>query len=146
MSRRSKQAQDAAKLDDSVLTPQERQEAEDFAQKIDLSDSNGIPSYGAGTQKKMADFSEQTLSSVRGKDKGEVGDMITNLIVQLKDFDVDEKETGLKALFHRSENRLVALQTKYNKVEKNADGFPASWRSTSRLSSRISPPWTRCTR
>lgn len=115
------QAQDVAKLDDSVLTPQERQQAEDFAQKIDLSDSNGILSYGAGTQKKMADFSEQTLSSVRGKDMGEVGDMITNLIVQLKDFDVDEKETGLKALFHRSENRLVALQTKYNKVEKNVD-------------------------
>ncbi len=114
-------AQAAPIMDESVLTPEERKQAEEFADKIDIRDSNGILSYGAGTQTKMADFSEKTLNSVRTKDLGEVGDMVTDLITQLKDFDVDEKETGLRALFGKSKNKLATLQASYSKVETNVN-------------------------
>ncbi len=108
-------------IDESVLTPEERAQAEAFADKIDIRDSNGILSYGAGTQKKMADFSTKTLDSVRTKDMGEVGDMVTDLINQLKNFDVDEKETGLKALFGKSKNKMSSMKANYSKVETNVE-------------------------
>ena len=108
-----------AKMDDSILTPQERAQAEAFAEKIDLTDSNGILSYGAGTQQRMASFSEQTLNSVRNKDMGEVGDMITNLIGELKNFDASEQEKGLFGIFHRAQNRIETLRARYSKVETN---------------------------
>ena len=108
-----------AKMDDSILTPQERAQAEAFADKIDLTDSNGILSYGAGTQQRMASFSEQTLNSVRNKDMGEVGDMITNLIGELKNFDASEQEKGLFGIFHRAQNRIETLRARYSKVETN---------------------------
>lgn len=108
-----------AKMDDSILTPQERAQAEAFAEKIDLTDSNGILSYGAGTQQRMASFSEQTLNSVRNKDMGEVGDMITNLIGELKNFDASEQEKGLFGIFHKAQNRIETLRTRYSKVETN---------------------------
>ena len=107
------------KMDDSILSPQERAQAEAFADKIDLTDSNGILNYGAGTQQKMASFSEQTLNSVRNKDMGEVGDMITNLIGELKNFDATEQEKGLFGIFHKAQNRIETLRTRYSKVETN---------------------------
>ncbi len=112
-------------MDESVLSDEERAQAEAFADQIDIRDSNGILSYGAGTQTKMAAFSEQTLNSVRTKDLGEVGDMVTELITQLKDFDVDEKETGLRALFGKSKNKLASLQASYSKVETNVTTITA---------------------
>lgn len=112
----SKQAEN---MTDSVLSDEERKQAEAFAEKIDLSDTQAVLNYGAGTQKKMADFSEKTLDSVRNKDMGEVGNMLTDLILQLKNFDVDEKEKGLRGLFHRGANRIESLKTSYDKVETN---------------------------
>jgi len=108
-------------MDESVLSDEERAQAESFAEKIDLKDSQAVLSYGAATQQKMATFSEKTLQDVRTKDMGEVGDMVTNLINQLKNFDVDEKEKGLKALFKKSANKLETLKSKYSKVETNVE-------------------------
>lgn len=108
-------------LEENVLTPEERAQAEAFAEKIDLTNSNAILSYGAGTQKKIADFSEKTLSSVRNKDMGEVGSMITGLITELKNFDVDEKETGFHAFFAKKKNKLETLRANYSKVETNVN-------------------------
>lgn len=111
----------AEQISESVLSPEEVKQAEDFAKKIDLTNSEAILSYGAGTQKKMADFSEKTLDSVRTKDMGEVGNMVTDLIVQLKNFDVDEEEKGIRGLFHKGRNKVEVLKTNYAKVETNVD-------------------------
>lgn len=111
----------AEKISENVLSPEEVKQAEEFAGKIDLSNSEAILSYGAGTQKKMADFSEKTLDSVRTKDMGEVGGMITDLIVQLKNFDVDNEEKGILGLFRKSRNKLEVLKTNYTKVETNVE-------------------------
>lgn len=102
-----------------VLSEEEKAQVEAFSKQIDLSNSNAILNYGAGTQKKLSDFSEKALEAVRTKDMGEVGDMITKLIVELKDFDIDEKEKGLKAIFKKGGNKLTAMKAKYSKVETN---------------------------
>ena len=104
-----------------VLSKEELAQVESFSKQIDLSNSTAILNYGVGAQRKLSSFSEKALDAVRTKDMGEVGDMITNLIGQLKDFDVDEKEKGLKALFKKSANKLTALKTKYSKVETNVN-------------------------
>ncbi len=114
-------AKQAEKVSENVLSPEEVKQAEEFAGKIDLTNSEAILSYGAGTQKKMADFSEKTLDSVRTKDMGEVGGMITDLIVQLKNFDVDSEEKGLKGLFRKGRNKAEVLKTNYAKVETNVE-------------------------
>ena len=103
------------------LTPEEQAQVDEFAKQIDISNSNAILNYGAGTQKKLSDFSEKALESVRTKDMGEVGDMITKLIGELKDFDVDENEKGLKAFFKKSSNRITELKARYSKVETNVN-------------------------
>ena len=102
-----------------VLSEEEKAQVEAFSKQIDLSNSNAILNYGAGTQKKLSDFSEKALEAVRTKDMGEVGDMITKLIVELKDFDIEEKEKGLKAIFKKGGNKLTAMKAKYSKVETN---------------------------
>lgn len=79
-------------LTENILTEEERKMVEEFSRQIDLHNSNGILQYGAGTQKKMADFSESALKSVRTKDLGEVGDMISSLVTELKSFDVEEED------------------------------------------------------
>ena len=104
-----------------VLSEEEAAQVEAFTKQIDLSNSTAILNYGAGTQKKLSNFSEKALDAVRTKDMGEVGNMITNLIVQLKDFDVEEKEKGLKALFRKGTNKIVAMKSKYAKVESNVN-------------------------
>ena len=104
-----------------VLSEEEAAQVEAFSKQIDLSNSAAILNYGAGTQKKLSNFSEKALDAVRTKDMGEVGEMITNLIVQLRDFDVEEKEKGLKALFRKGTNKIVAMKSKYAKVETNVN-------------------------
>lgn len=104
-----------------VLSEEEAAQVEAFSKQIDLSNSTAILNYGAGTQKKLSNFSEKALDAVRTKDMGEVGEMITNLIVQLRDFDVEEKEKGLKALFRKGTNKIVAMKSKYAKVETNVN-------------------------
>lgn len=115
-------AQDVApQLSEDLLTEEERKMVEEFSQKINLHDSNGILQYGVGTQKKMADFSENALNTVKTKDLGEVGDMISNLVTELKSFDVDENEKGILGIFKKSGNKLTAMKAKYDKAEVNVD-------------------------
>ena len=114
-------SQDASVLDENVLSEEERRQVKEFVNQIDLANSSAVMNYGAGTQRKMADFSEKALESVRTKDMGEVGDMITGLVTQLKNFDVDEEAKGLKAFFKKSGNSLMSLKVKYSKVETNVN-------------------------
>ena len=83
--------------EERILTPEELRQVEEFAKKIDVTNTKAIMTYGVGTQKKMADFSEKTLESVKTKDMGEVGDMVSGLVTQLKNFDVEEEEKGKPA-------------------------------------------------
>ena len=105
--------------EENVLTPEELRQVEEFAKKIDVTNSKAVMTYGVGTQKKMADFSEKTLESVKTKDMGEVGDMVSGLVTQLKNFDTDENEKGIKGFFKKKGNQMQELKTKYNNVEKN---------------------------
>ena len=101
------------------LTEEEQKQVDDIASKLDVKDAAAVMAFGAGTQQKMAEFSERTLESVKTKDMGEVGDMITNLIGELKNFDVDENDKGLFAFFKKGANKLQNMKTKYSKVETN---------------------------
>jgi uncharacterized protein YaaN involved in tellurite resistance len=103
------------------FTPAEQKMVADFAAKIDLTKSNQVIQYGAGAQKKMADFSESALENVRTKDLGEVGQMLSGVVAELKSFDVDEDEKGLFARFKRGGNRLITLKARYAKAETNVD-------------------------
>ncbi len=107
-------------LTEESLTPEERKMVDDFSRQIDLHDSNGILQYGAGTQRKMADFSETALKNVRTKDLGEVGDMITSLVTELKSFDSDE-EKGFLGIFKKNTNKMAAMKAKYDKAEVNVE-------------------------
>ena len=91
----SEKAQDPA-FSENNLTPEELQMVENFSHQIDISNSQAILQYGVGTQKKMADFSETALKNVRTKDMGEVGEMLSSLVTELKSFDVDENEKGFR--------------------------------------------------
>jgi uncharacterized protein YaaN involved in tellurite resistance len=103
------------------LTPAEQKMVADFVTKIDLTNSNQILQYGVGAQKKMADFSENALENVRTKDLGEVGQMLSGVIGELKSFDVDEDDKGFFARFKRGGNRIIALKARYAKAESNVD-------------------------
>lgn len=107
-------------LDESILSEQERRMVDEFSKQIDLHNSNGILQYGVGTQRKMADFSETALKNVQTKDLGEVGDMISNLVTELKSFDTEE-EKGFLGFFKKSGNKLTALKAKYEKAEVNVE-------------------------
>ena len=107
--------------EENVLTPEELRQVEEFSKKIDVTNTKAILTYGAGTQKKMADFSEKTLESVKTKDMGEVGDMVSGLVTELRNFDVDEEEKGFLGFFKKKGNQIQELKTKYNTVEKNVD-------------------------
>ena len=111
--------QQAARIEEAQLTPEEIKQVDEFVKQIDISNSQAIMNYGVGTQKKMADFSEKAIDNVRTKDMGEVGDMIAGLVTELKNFDVDEQEKGLKKIFKKSANRVIELKARYNKVEAN---------------------------
>ncbi len=104
---------------EAVLTPEEKEQVEAFVKQIDLSNTSGILNYGVGTQKKLADFSQKAIDNVRTKDMGEVGNMLSGLVNELKDFDVSEDEKGISAFFKRKANKVEALKTKYAKVEAN---------------------------
>lgn len=103
------------------LTPAEQEAVLAFAEKIDISDANIVLQYGAGAQKNIADFSEHALESVRTKDMGQIGDMVTGLITELKGFDAQEEQKGLRGLFRRASNSLETLKLRYDKVEANVD-------------------------
>lgn len=108
-------------LDDSMLNDDEKAMVDRFVQQIDLTNTNAVLHYGAGVQKKMADFSETALENVRSKDLGEVGDMLSNVVVELKSIDADEEEKKgfFGNLFKKTENKLTTMKAKYAKAEDN---------------------------
>lgn len=106
--------------DDSMLSDEERHMVEQFTNQIDLHNSNIILQYGAGTQKKMADFSEKALENVQTKDLGEIGELLTGVVTELKGFDAEE-EKGFLGFFKKSANKLDALKSKYDKAEVNVN-------------------------
>ena len=105
-------------FDEQILTEEEKAQVTAFANQIDLTNSNVILQYGAGTQKKMADFSETALGNVRSKDFGEVGELLSDVVTELKDFD-EEDSKGFLGIFKKSSNKLEALKNKYAKAETN---------------------------
>lgn len=107
-------------LDDTNLSTEELKQVEEFSKQIDLHNSTAILQYGAGTQKKMADFSGDALESVRTKDLGEVGDMLSGVVAELRDFDAEE-EKGILGFFKKSSNKLEGLKAKYSKAETNVN-------------------------
>lgn len=104
-----------------VLTPEEKKMVVDFAAKIDLRSSNAILQYGAGAQKKIADFSESALENVKTKDLGEVGDMLAGVVTELKSFDEEEEEKGIFGFFKKGGNKLANMKAKYDKAEVNVN-------------------------
>lgn len=105
-------------IEEPVLSPQEQKMVDDFAAKIDIENTNQILQFGAGTQKKMADFSDAALENVRTQDLGEVGDLLANVVGKLKDFDAAE-EKGLFGFFKKQTARVDTLKNRYTKAEGN---------------------------
>lgn len=103
------------------LSPAEEAQVEEFAKSIDLSNSSIVLQYGVGAQKKITNFSEKTLNSVRTKDLGEVGKLLSSVVTELKSFDNVEEEKGIKGLFKRGSNKITAMKANYEKTEKNVD-------------------------
>ena len=107
-------------LDDSILTEEEKQAVAAFAEQIDLTNSSMILQYGAGTQKKMADFSENALENVKTKDLGEVGNLLSGVVKELKSFD-EEEEKGFLGIFKKTSNKIQNMKAKYAKAETNVN-------------------------
>ena len=107
-------------VEEPVLSPQEQKIVEDFAAKIDIENTNQILQYGAGTQKKMADFSDAALVNVKTQDLGEVGELLANVVGELKDFDATE-EKGFFGFFKKQANKLENLKNRYDKAEENVE-------------------------
>ena len=106
----------------NTLTEKERQQVETFAKQIDITDTNTILTYGAASQKHISDFSDNALNAVRTKDLGEVGDMLSDLVVELKGFNFDEKQKkGLFGLKKKAQNRIESIKADYAKAEVNVD-------------------------
>ena len=108
-------------LSENVLSEQERKMVDDFSKQIDIRNSAAILQYGAGTQKKMAVFSEEALEKVRTKDLGEVGDLLGDVVTELQSFDAAEQEKGIFGFFKRGSNKIEAMKTKYAKAEANVE-------------------------
>ena len=120
-----------AVLDESSLTPAERQAVADFAGKIDITNTNMVLQYGSSAQQKMADFSESALKNVRTKDLGEVGGMLSDLVVELKGFseDAENDGKGFLGFFKKTGSKIASLQASYSKAEVNVDKICAALES-----------------
>lgn len=103
------------------LTPEEQKMVDEFASQIDLTNTQMVLQYGAGSQKKIADFSETALNSVRTKDMGEVGQMLTDVVAELRNFEEDEEEKGFFGIFKKSSDKLANMKAKYDKAEVNVN-------------------------
>ena len=108
------------KVDESMLTEQERAAVNDFAKKIDITDTNLVLNYGVAAQKSVATFSENALSSVRNKDLGEVGETLSNLVVEVKGFGQEEKK-GFAGLFRKQKDKLELMRAQYGKAETSVN-------------------------
>ena len=105
-------------VDENILSEAEKKQVEDFAKQINIKDSNVVLQYGSGAQKKMADFSEKAINNVKTKDMGEVGKLLSDVVIELKHFD-DDDEKGIFGFFKKQTNKLQVLKTKYDKAEVN---------------------------
>ncbi len=108
------------KVDESMLTEQERAAVDEFVKKIDITDTNLVLNYGVAAQKSVATFSENALSSVRNKDLGEVGETLSNLVVEVKGFGQEEKK-GFAGLFHKQKDKLELMRAQYGKAETSVN-------------------------
>lgn len=106
---------------ENSLSQEERDQVDAFVEKIDLSNSQAVLNYGSATQKKMASFSETALANVRSKDMDEIGEMINTLVLDLKNFDVDAEDSGIKGFFKKKKNKLEMMKARYSKVETNVN-------------------------
>ena len=113
-------------IEQTVLSPEEQQMVDSFAQKIDIENTNQILQYGAGTQKKMADFSDAALENVRTQDLGEVGELITQVVGELRDFDAAEEEKGFLGFFKKQGNKVENLKNRYAKAEVSVQKITTS--------------------
>ena len=113
-------------MEQTILTPEEQQMVDSFAQKIDIENTNQILQYGAGTQKKMADFSDAALENVRTQDLGEVGELITQVVGELRDFDATEEEKGFLGFFKKQGNKIENMKNRYAKAEVNVQKITTS--------------------
>ena len=112
----------APRLDDSQLTPAERAAIEDFLTKLDVTNPDHVLLFGADAQKKIADFSDTALEAVKTQDTGEVGDMLVNLVGELKGFEDDAEEPkGIMKLFSSAESRIERMKARYTKVSGNVE-------------------------
>lgn len=110
---------EAAVIDDPELTEEEKKMVMDFASQIDIENSQAVLQYGAGSQKKIADFSESALSRVRTKDLGEVGQILSSVVTKLRSLEEGEEEKGLFGIFKKTGNKIANLKVKYDKAEVN---------------------------
>jgi len=109
-------------LEEPVLTDEEKKMVQEFSEKIDLKNSNQVLQYGAGAQKKIADFSQSALDNVRTKDLGEVGDLLAGVVGELKEFDAEE-EKGFLGIFRKAGNKVDSLKARYSKAEANVNNM-----------------------
>ena len=114
------------KIDESMLTEAERKMVDDFSKKIDIGDSQMVLQYGAAAQKSVASFSESALNAVRTKDLGEVGDTLSNLVVELKGFGEEEEKGGIFGFFKKTSNKLEVMKAQYGKAEANVEKIARS--------------------
>ncbi len=110
---------------EAMLTEEEKKKVEEFSSSIDITNSSLVMQYGAAAQQKVAEFSDSALENVRNKDFGEVGDMLSNLVVELKGI-TGEDAKGLKGFFKRSRKKVETMKAKYQKAEKSVDSIVTS--------------------
>lgn len=115
-----KKAEPKVYEEEQYLTEEEKKQVDAFVEQIQLEDSTSILQYGAGTQKKMSDFSEGTLEKVRSKDLGEIGDLLNGVVVELKGFD-EEEEKGIVGFFKKKASKAQTLKLRYSKAEGSID-------------------------
>ena len=109
------------KVEDTPLSPEEQQMVNDFAEKIDITNSQMVLQYGAASQKKLSSFSETALSRVKTKDMGETGQLITGLIGELQGFDATEQSKGIFGFFKKPAQSIETLKTRYESADKNVE-------------------------
>lgn len=107
------------KVDEIQLTEEEKRMVDQFVEKIEIKNSNSILQYGVGAQKKISDFSETALNNVKTKDLGEVGDMLSNVVLELKNFEESEEKKGIFGFLKKGKDKINQMKVKYDKVEDN---------------------------
>ena len=105
------------------LSPEEERLVEEFSSKIDISNSQAVLTYGVGSQKKIAEFSENALERVKTKDLGEIGDMLAGVVGEIRSLEIDEEDKGFFGFFKKSGNKLANMKAKYDKVEVNVNNI-----------------------